>query len=141
MKLSPIVATACLTLLSACALAVGGVDQNVAVKTVSGTQDIAGARCSLTNDKGSWFVTSPGSVRVHRSSDTLNVKCEAEGFTANAGSAPSGTKGIAFGNILSFGLLGGAIDIGTGAAYDYPSPIIVNLQPVRKTVLGKLSGG
>jgi hypothetical protein len=35
--------------------------------------------------------------------------------------------GLAFGNILFGGLIGAAVDVGTGAAYDYPSPIIVNL--------------
>ena len=107
--------------LSACASIIDGSNQSVSVKTVSGTKDIAGARCSLTNDKGTWYVTSPGSVSVHRSYDTLNVSCESDGYIANAGSAPSGTKGIAFGNILFGGLIGAAVDAGTGAAYDYPS--------------------
>ena len=62
--------------LSACASIVDGSNQSISVKTISGTNDIAGARCALTNDKGTWYVTSPGSVTVHRSYDTLNVKCE-----------------------------------------------------------------
>lgn len=35
---------------------------------------------------------------------------------------------MAFGNIIVGGIIGGAIDAGTGAAYDYPSEITVELK-------------
>jgi hypothetical protein len=129
-----------IAMLSACASILDGSNQSISVKTISGANDIVGARCTVINDKGTWYVTSPGSVTVQRSYDTLNVKCESDGYIANAGSAPSSTKGLAFGNILFGGLIGAAVDVGTGAAYDYPSPIIVNLQPVKATVLGTFNG-
>ena len=140
MRLSLAIFLIPLSALSACASIVDGSSQSLSVKTMSGPSDVAGAQCSLTNDKGVWYVTSPGSVTVHRSYDPLNVKCEAPGYVSNAGSASSATKGIAFGNILFGGLIGAAVDVGTGAAYDYPSPIVVNLQPVKTTALGNFRG-
>lgn len=40
---------------------------------------------------------------------------------------PSHTKSLAFGNILFGGVIGAAVDVGSGAAYDYPSLISVQL--------------
>jgi hypothetical protein len=39
-------------------------------------------------------------------------------------------KGLALGNLLFGGLIGGAVDSGTGAAFDYPAMIQVPLQPL-----------
>jgi hypothetical protein len=126
--------------LGACASILDGSSQSLSVKTVSSGNDVAGAQCSLTNDKGVWYVVSPGSVTVHRSYDPLNVKCEFNGYTPNTGAVPSGTKGLAFGNILFGGLIGAAVDVGTGSAYDYPNPIIVNLQPAKPPSLATFNG-
>ena len=37
------------------------------------------------------------------------------------------TKGMAFGNILFGGIIGAGVDISTGAAFDYPSLISVQM--------------
>lgn len=111
--------------LGGCASITGGTNQVVSVETRDKGQAIAGAACTLTNPKGTFFVTSPGTVTIHRAYDDLNVKCEKEGFQPGMVSAKSSTKGMAFGNILFGGVIGGAIDAGTGAAYDYPTLITV----------------
>jgi hypothetical protein len=113
--------------LNGCAAMVAGSPQSLSVKAVSGQRDLPIARCTLLNDEGVWNVTAPGMVTVRRSNGDLNITCEADGYIPNAGSAPSGAKGLSFGNILFGGLL--------GVTNDYPSPIIVNLQPVRATVI------
>jgi hypothetical protein len=92
---------------------------------------LANSQCTLMNNKGTWYTTTPNSVAVHRSYDDLNVKCAHDGYIAKASSAPSSTKGLAFGNILFGGLIGTAIDMGTGAAYDYPGTLIMDLQPAK----------
>ncbi len=63
------IAVLSLTLLaSGCASIVTGHNQSVSVETRSKQSEaIASANCKLTNDKGTWFVTSPGSVSVRRS--------------------------------------------------------------------------
>jgi hypothetical protein len=86
---------------------------------------VTGAGCQLTNDKGTWFVATPGTVSVHRSYSDLTSICNKEGFQPANTVTPSGTKGMAFGNILFGGIIGGGVDAATGAAYDYPPLISV----------------
>lgn len=124
--------------LGGCASIIDGSSQILSVKTMADGEDIPGAQCTLTNNKGVWYVTTPGSLTVHRSYDDMNVKCSKDGYVANVGAVPSSTKGMAFGNILFGGLIGASVDMGTGAAYDYPSPIIVQIQPVVATRLGNV---
>jgi hypothetical protein len=140
MRISDVMRLVPLITLSACASIIGGSSQSVSVKTTSGTTDVNGAQCTLTNDKGVWYTTSPGSVTVHRSFNDLNVKCEHDGYIANAGNVPSGTRAMMLGNILFGGLIGVAVDAGTGSAYDYPAPIIINLQPTKTTEVERFKG-
>jgi hypothetical protein len=116
--------------LTGCADILVGTSQTLSVQTRSLNQDVAGAECQLSNNKGTWFVTTPGAVTVHRSYDAINVACAAPGYVAHAGTADSSTKDLAWGNLLFGGLIGAAVDTGTGAAYDYPGLIVVPLQPI-----------
>jgi uncharacterized protein YceK len=111
---------------SGCASIVTGQNQALSVETASADgKSVAGASCKLVNDKGQWFVQSPGSVTVQRSYNDLNVTCSRDGEEPGVVIARSLTKAMAFGNILFGGLIGAAVDAGTGAAYDYPSLIQV----------------
>jgi hypothetical protein len=114
--------------LSACASIVDGNNQSLSVKTTASGNDLSGAQCELQNNKGVWYVNTPGSVTVHRSYDKLNVTCKETGYTANVVAVDSSTKGMAFGNILFGGLIGVGVDMSTGAAYDYPALITVPMQ-------------
>lgn len=107
-------------LFTGCASIVSGQNQSLSVETLQAGKPLSGANCKLDNDKGSWFVTTPGSVTVRRSGDALNLRCEKEGSEPGAVAVPSATKGMAFGNILFGGFIGGAVDISSGAAFDYP---------------------
>lgn len=103
-----------------CASIVGGQNQSLSVVTLG----CEGANCELANDKGKWYVTStPGSVTVVRSYNNLQVTCRRDGAADAIGSFASSSKGLAFGNILLGGVMGAGVDIGTGAAYDYPVTI------------------
>lgn len=122
-RVLPLVA---LTVLPACASVVGGTKQPVTVDTAP----VTAARCSLTNDKGTFTVDStPGSVVVGRSIEDLVVTCGKEGHRGSPLRVASTTKALAFGNILAGGLIGAAVDRGTGAAFDYPAIIHVPLYP------------
>ena len=116
-----------LALLSGCASIVSGVNQSVTVDTPGCTA----ASCKLTNDKGEWAVTTPGSVTVHRAYGPLSIVCTKEGFPSGTTTANSSTKGMAFGNILFGGIIGAGVDMGTGAAYDYPTSIMVPMTCVK----------
>lgn len=115
-----------LPFVAACASVVEGNRQTVSVET----PPVQEARCTLVNDGGTYFVSStPGSVTVTRSAQDLVVTCERSGFEGRTVSVSSTTKALAFGNILAGGLIGAAIDRGTGAAFDYPALITVPLVP------------
>jgi hypothetical protein len=113
-----------LSMVAGCASIVTGQNQSLSVETLQHK----GASCKLSNDKGSWHVPeTPGSVTVVRSYSDLVVACEKDTLKGS-NSVKSTTKGMTFGNILAGGIIGGAVDAGTGAAYDYPSVISVALK-------------
>ncbi|MCD6047937.1 MAG: hypothetical protein K0S08_1584 [Gammaproteobacteria bacterium] len=110
------------TQLMGCASIVGGVNQPISVTTTP----IDGAKCSLENDKGKWYVNqTPGSVVVHRSYKDLDVKCHKDGYQDAETKVVSKTKPMAAGNILFGGAVGVGLDVVDGAAYDYPNEVKV----------------
>lgn len=113
------------SMLTGCASIVNGTNQVISVETRAGDQIVSGAQCKLDNGKGVYFVTTPGTVTVHRAYADMNVKCEKENVAPGTASIKSSTKAMAFGNILFGGVIGAAIDTGSGAAYDYPDLITV----------------
>ncbi|MGS0976245.1 hypothetical protein [Burkholderia glumae] len=126
-KLTLATSAVAVCILSGCASITGGSTQVLSVQTTQGGKSLAGAQCTLANDKGTWFVTTPGTVPIHRAYDDLNVKCEKDGSEPGVLTVKSSTKGMAWGNILAGGVIGAAVDMGTGAAYDYPSLLTVSM--------------
>ena len=122
-------------LLTGCASIVNGQNQSVSVVTRNQGAEVQGAKCSLTNDKGVWYVSSPGSVAVHRSYGELSVSCALTGLPDGTAAVKSSTTGAVFGNILVGGVIGAGIDVATGAAYNYP-----NLIPVAMGQATRLEG-
>jgi hypothetical protein len=114
-------------MLSGCASIVSGTNQIVSVQTVKDGDQLAGASCKLENDKGIWFIKTPGSVVVHRAYGDLSVKCEKDGVNPGFATVKSHTKGMAFGNLLFGGAIGVGVDVGSGAAYDYPTLITLSM--------------
>lgn len=49
-------------------------------------EPLAGVRCELRNDKGSWSIMTPDDARVQRSSVPLEVQCTKEGYQPRRGS-------------------------------------------------------
>lgn len=107
-----------------CASITGTENQSVSVQThgQSGTE-VVGASCELTNNKGKWFVTTPGSVNIHRSNDDMQVICKKESLENGRAAVVSDTKGSMFGNILFGGGIGAIVDHNKGTAYEYPTLI------------------
>ncbi len=107
--------------LTGCASIVSGTSQVVSVETLHQSGPIAGASCKLENDKGVYYVTTPGTVTVHRAYGDMNVKCEKAEMPAGMAVVKSATKGMMAGNILFGGFIGAGVDAASGAAYDYPT--------------------
>lgn len=109
-----------------CASVTGSPNQSVSVQTREQTGvEVVGASCELTNDEGKWFVTSPGSVNIHRSNKDLQVSCKKNGFEPGRAAVVSDTKGAMLGNIILGGGIGAIIDHNNGSAYEYPTVIDV----------------
>ncbi len=127
--------------LAGCASVVGGFTETLSISTISDGADVAGAQCDLTNSRGTWHVTTPGPVTIRRSFEDLKIHCAYDKYASNIGHVPSSTRALVFGNILLPGsLVATAVDIGSGSAFDYPSPIIVKLHPARKETAQSASG-
>jgi hypothetical protein len=112
---------------SGCASIVSGQNQSLSVVSTSQGASLVGARCSLANDKGTWYATTPGSVTVRRSFGDLTVACTSDTAANGSVAVKSGTKAMAFGNILFGGVIGVGVDTVSGAAYDYPEVITVRM--------------
>ncbi len=113
-------------LMSGCAAIVGGMHQPVAVSMQTGDGDpIDGANCRLQNSKGTWYVTTPGSVTIHRGHDNLRVSCSKPTTGAGEMTQRSTVSGWVFGNLVLGGLIGLIVDLGTDAGFNYPDSLLV----------------
>ncbi len=74
LRIAAIVAVTASSALTGCASIVSGTNQVISVETRDKTQAIAGASCKLANGKGVYFVTTPGTVTVHRAYDEMMVQ-------------------------------------------------------------------
>jgi len=113
------------TLFVGCASITGTTGQSISVETRNEAGVVSGANCEMSNSKGKWFLTTPGSVQIRRSNDDMMVICQKEGLQPGTASVVSDTKGSMAGNILLGGGIGAIVDHNTGAAYEYPSLIQV----------------
>jgi hypothetical protein len=106
--------------LTGCASIVSGTTQVISVETLAQGVRVDGASCKLENDKGVYYVTTPGTVSVRRAYGDMSVKCDKAGLAAGVATVKSATKGMLAGNILFGGIIGAGVDMASGAAYDYP---------------------
>lgn len=107
--------------LTGCASMITGTNQLVSVETLHASGPVSGAVCRLENDKGVYYLTTPGTVTVHRAYGDMIVKCDKPGFYFGITKIASSTKGMVAGNVVFGGLIGAGVDAATGAAYDYPT--------------------
>ena len=111
-------------ILSGCASITESKNQSMSVTT----GEVTGAMCTLSNSKGSYYVTTPGSVMVRNACDQLAISCTKEGYVpANpaAGTVQDKAKKMAWGNIVFGGIIGIAVDRSTGAGCQYPQQNVI----------------
>jgi hypothetical protein len=113
-------------LATGCASVAGGNTQKMYVqaRTAEGAA-VEGADCTLSNDKGSWRVRSPGDSTVVRSYKAIEVRCDKQPLPRGIVSVESGVRAAMFGNILIGGVIGAVVDHTSGAAYEYPEQVRV----------------
>lgn len=121
-------------LVTGCASITSGKTQNLTVQSTCKGAPADGARCTLANSNGSWIVTTPGSVGIQKAYADMTVTCRKEDLTG-MGVFKSSSNGGVWGNILAGGIIGYAVDANTGAGFDYPQQLVVEIcdgQPVKK---------
>ncbi|MBB3223146.1 hypothetical protein [Pseudoduganella umbonata] len=116
-------------LLAGCATLTESTEQYVMVQTVLDHQQVAGIGCVLSNDTGRWFVTSPGRVRIRKSTQPLTVDCRLDDVVAYDQIGPK-QNSSRWGNILLTAGTGQFVDRQTGAGFDYPGTLTVLLKRV-----------
>jgi len=117
-----LVSAALITIMSGCASVTGSPNQSISIQTrEQAGKEVTGATCDITNKRGTWFITTPGTASIHRSNDDIQVTCRKEGFENGRAAIVSDTKGSMFGNILLGGGIGAIVDHNNGSAYEYPA--------------------
>jgi len=99
---------------------------SVQTRTAEG-KEVTGARCEMSNKRGKFFVTTPGTIMLQGSNDDLMITCRAEGHDNGMAQVVSETKGNMFANIILGGGIGAFVDHSNGSAYRYPSFIEVTM--------------
>ena len=112
--------------MTGCASITGSKLQPLSVQTVLDNREVSGIGCTLTNDAGKWFVTTPGTVTVQKSTADLSVQGRKDGIGTGNEVAVSKATGSVWGNVLAGGIIGYAVDRNTGAGFDYPTVITVS---------------
>jgi hypothetical protein len=129
-----ILAIASLLAVTGCASIAGEKMQPVSVQTIQDNKEVAGVGCTLMNDAGKWFVTTPGSVTVHKSTGDLAIDCSKDGNIAGHETLVSKSNGAVWGNIIAGGGIGYLVDRNTGAGFNYPDSITVVLRKIGEVV-------
>lgn len=112
-----------------CASITGSEMQQLSLTTKGeDAKTIEGVKCKLQNDKGTWELTSPGFVNVHRSSEDLTVECKKGGLKDGLLKAISRAADSMYGNIFIIGGgIGAIIDHNKGTGYNYPDALPVEM--------------
>ena len=108
--------------ITGCASVVNDVTHPVKIETQTESgQIVAGAECTLTNDKATSSVKSGEMGNVRRSNSDLEIVCKHPTNPQALAKATSRVNGGMFGNIILGGGIGAIIDHNRGTAYTYPT--------------------
>lgn len=109
-----------------CATMSGDLYQPISVLAVcGGSNKPVEANCTLKNGQNNISVTSPGVARVKKSYEDIHIACALEGNERTDIIKESRAQGGIAGNIVIGGILGAAVDLGSGAAFRYPKTATV----------------
>ncbi len=109
-----------LVALSACASIVEGTEQSVTIMT-----EPSGAACKLERQGVvvSLVNPTPGTARIGKSKENVTVLCDKDGHESAAAPLASEFQAMTFGNLIFGGIIGVAVDAGTGAMNKYPDSV------------------
>lgn len=113
--------------MSACATITTGNSQTVTINT-----EPPGATCTLSRGGSTVAIINPtpGSVAVSKSIKAISVLCRKDGYQDSSGVLEARFQGMTLGNILIGGLIGLAIDTGSGAIGKYDPMLAILMIPL-----------
>ncbi len=112
--------------LTGCASVTGDQTQAITVLAVCpGSGAPVKAECVLENNNDRKLITSPGTVAVSRSFSDLTIRCNFPNAKGGRVVLSSKTDEKILGNLVAGGVIGAAVDVGTGAASNYPDRVVV----------------
>ena len=114
------------SVLPGCATIVDGSSQWVAIST-----DPEGADCTVERNGMPLGEVNPtpGNIHIGKSKHDLSVVCTRGGYQSATVAHASKFQAMTFGNILFGGLVGVIVDAATGADFEYPTYVRVDLKP------------
>ena len=112
---------------SSCATIVASRDQSVNISSSSANKaPINNSICKLVNSKGEWSTQTPKSVSIRKSYGDLVINCTNRNLRGSQ-TFKSSHDSIIWGNVLFGGLIGWAVDVGTGSGFSYPENMNVEM--------------
>ncbi|MFZ9470062.1 MAG: hypothetical protein ACO26G_03300 [Rickettsiales bacterium] len=116
-----------LLLSSSCATIVASRDQSVNISSSSANKaPLNNSICKLVNSKGEWSTQTPKSVSIRKSYGDLVINCTNRNLRGSQ-TFKSSHDSIIWGNVLFGGLIGWAVDVGTGSGFSYPENMNVEM--------------
>ena len=123
-----LIALVALSALSGCASITGSKNQPISVTTTHEGKPVTGANCVLVNDKGTFYANNtPTSVVVLKAYGDMSVTCKKDESHVGVATFQSASEGATWGNVLAGGLIGYAVDAGTGAGFSYPPTLNIEM--------------
>jgi hypothetical protein len=109
-----------------CASIVSERDQAIMVVAIADNKNISDVRCVVTNENGTWEVTTPGYVNIKKAHGDLTITCKKDDYRGTTTLESKSDKSV-IGSWAMGGLIGYGIDKSTGAGFSYPPNIIVTM--------------
>jgi hypothetical protein len=129
--------------LTGCSSLFGSKNQSLSVVAKCEGEVVVGAICKLTSSEGVWYATSPGSVFINKSTQDITVECQKENikgtntFKSGVTSGMAGNAGLLI--IPVIGLIAIGTDTLTGASFEYPPELNVEMQECKAPALKPVS--
>jgi len=122
-----IIAALVVLALNGCATIVEGNDQSIVISTVK-CEEHGDPICTASNKDNAVMVRAPGTIPVEKGKSDLIVTCESDdGLARGTFNAASSYEAMNLGNILLGGFIGLGVDAVTGAMWEFPNGIIVEM--------------
>lgn len=114
-----------LVLVTGCASVLNDDRQVVSVRAMCQTRSLP-ATCVAENSRGRWTFQAPRDIVVPKDMYALRVTCKSVLVDQHTVQVPASMQGAMAGNVLLGGLIGAAIDVGSGRGLSYPASVDVN---------------